>query len=217
MKIKTLIDIITSDLGDNESGYENTTWSRAQIRDWIVEGYNTVFDNRPDLFMEHKVIKVAHCSTLQDTCDCTKIRRVLGQANEKGRVFNPLRERGLEIGFQWTGKTCSRKSSGKFLLESYAIDKTSENLYVYPEVPPSEDVYIVVECSVRPTASTEEDDIKDDGYAAVIQWVLWRAKSMDVEVSPASQSAAQLHYRAFFDVLGITLDKQTVIHKRDNT
>lgn len=214
MKIKTLINTVTSDLGDNESGYANTTWSREQIREWIVEGYNTVFDNRPDLFMELKTFKVAPCNVIQDVCDCTKIRRVIGQTTETGRVIKPLRERGLEVSFQWSGKPCVKQTSGKFKLESYAIDTVSERLYIYPEVPPHEEVYVTVECSVRPTASSEDDNIIEDGYAAVIQWALWRAKSMDAEVSPAAQSAAAAHYRAFFDILGVTLDKQTVIHKR---
>jgi hypothetical protein len=213
MRVQSLVSKIASDLNDNEDGHAYQTWPAEQIRGWIVEGVSLVYEKRPDLFVENKIIQVTPCSIIQDTCDCDIIRRVVGQVTERGRLLHPLRERGLEVSFQWTGKPCRRK--GDFRLESYAIDTETDRLYLWPEVPPHIDVHIKVECAVRPSADAE--DINSAYDTAVTQWVLWRAKGMDMEVSTAATNAAQIHYKAFFDLLGLSIGAQTVIHKRDKT
>ena len=219
MNVQSLVAKIASDLNDNEDGYAYQTWQANQIRGWIVEGVSLVYEKLPDLFMQNKIIQVTPCSIIQDTCGCDIIRRVVGQVTESGRLIQPLRQRGLEISFQWSGKPCRKalRAGEVFKLESYAIDDVTDTLYVWPEVPPHITVYIEVQCAVRPTDITDNDEVGGAYEAAVIQWVLWRAKSMDMEVSPAALSAAQLHYRAFFDLLGLSVDAKTVIHKRDNT
>lgn len=219
MNVQSLVEKIASDLNDNEDGYAYQTWQANQIRGWIVEGVSLVYEKRPDLFMQNKIIQVAPCSIIQDTCDCDIVRRVVGQVTEKGRLISPLRQRGLEISFQWSGKPCRKqpKAGGVFKLESYAIDDVTDTLYVWPEVPPHVKVYIEVECAVRPEDLTDSDDVSSAYDTAVIQWVLWRAKSMDMEISPTALNAAQIHYKAFFDLLGLSVDTQTIIHKRDKT
>lgn len=220
MSIKSLVEELASDLNDDEQGHEFQTWSPEDIRVWVIEGINLIYDRRPDLFMEHVIIKVDPCSIIQDTCECDSIRRVFGQVTENGRLIKQLRKRGLEVSFEWTGKTCRKRltAGDEFKLDSYAIDTFSDTLYVWPEVPPGVDVWIKAECAHRPT----EDELADDGYevpegamVATKQWALWRAKSVDAEVSSPASNAAQLHYRAFFEVLGLSAETSTVIHKRE--
>lgn len=219
MNLKSLIDAIAGDLNDNTPGYSYQTWTADQIREWVTEGESLIYDKRPDLFMERKIIQVEPCSIIQDTCECDAVRRVIGQVSKSGRLLNTMRERGLEISFQWTGKSCVKrpKPGQGFRLESYAVDTVSGDLYVWPEIPLGIDVYIEVECSVRPTEMKDTDEVSAEYYAAIKQWALWRAKSMDMEISSAAMSAAQVHYKAFFDLLGLPVDTQVVIHKKDNT
>lgn len=222
MSLSSLVVSIIGDLNDDEAGHENTTWPENQIREWVEEGVSLVFDKRPDLFIQRVVIEVANCSLIQETCDCDTIRRVIGQVNEKGRLLKTLRQRGLEVSFEWTGKACRRKGTigrGTFRLESYAIDTVSDTLYVWPEAPPGERVWIEVECSHRPTADEMDDDsipLPSGVDVAAKQWALWRAKSMDMEISASAMAAAQQHYRAFFEALGLSADTSTVIHKRES-
>ena len=223
MSLDSLVGQIASDLNDDAQGHEYTTWSEDQIRAWVEEGVNLVFDKRPDLFMERVVIKVEPCSIVQDTCDCEVVRRVIGQTTETGRLIKTLRTRGLEVSFVWTGKTCRRRptpGSNTFLLESYAIDEVSDTLYLWPQVPPGVDVYVQVECAHRPTAEELERNeykLPAGTDAAIKQWALWRGKSMDMEISPAAMTAAQQHYRAFFEVLGLSMNTTEVIHKREKS
>lgn len=221
MSLESLVGEITSDLNDGESGHENITWSKEDIRAWVGEGISLVFDKRPDLFMERQIVKVDTCSIVQDICECDILRRVIGQTTENGRLLKTLRTRGLEISFEWTGKPCRPKriTSGQtFRLESYAIDTVTDTLYLWPEVPAGIDVWISVECAHRPSA----EEMESGDYAppagalvAVKQWALWRAKSMDMEISAGATAAARQHYQAFFDTLGLSVDTTTVIHKRE--
>lgn len=212
MNTQALILSISSDLNDNEDGFHNQTWTEQQIREWVAEGVNLVYDKRPDLFMEQKVIPVAPCSVIQDTCDCGVIRRVLGHATKDGRLLSIMRKQGLESSLQWRGTSC-RRAVGKYKPTSYALDAVTDTLYVWPEMPPHEEAYILVECASRPGPESINENV-DDGYVtAVKQWVLWRAKSMDAELSSAAMSAAQMHYKAFFDVLGVAAEATVVWHK----
>ncbi len=212
MNTQALILSISGDLNDNEDGYHNQTWTERQIREWVAEGVNLVYDKRPDLFMEQKVIPVTPCSIIQDTCDCGVIRRVLGHSTKDGRLLSIMRKQGLESSLQWRGPSC-RRITGKYKPTSYALDAVTDTLYIWPEMPPHEEAYILVECASRPDLDSINEHV-DDGYVtAVKQWVLWRAKSIDAEVSSAAMSAAQMHYKAFFDVLGVAAEATVVWHK----
>ena len=212
MNTQALILSISGDLNDNEDGYHNQTWGEQQIREWVAEGVNLVFDKRPDLFMEQKVIPVTPCSIIQDICNCGIIRRVLGHATEDGRLLSVMRKQGLESSLQWRGAPC-RRTGRKYSPMSYALDTMTNTLYVWPEMPPHEEAYILIECAARPDTESI-NNVVDDGYVtAVKQWVLWRAKSIDAELSSAAMSAAQMHYKAFFDILGVASDATVVWHK----
>lgn len=221
MSLDSLVVEISSDLNDHAPGHEFTTWTEKQIRAWVEEGLNLVFDKRPDLFMKHVTIKVESCNIIQEACSCDTIRRVIGQVTETGRLIKTLRTRGLEASFDWTGKPCRRRNKNAndiFMLDSYAIDEMSDTLYIWPEVPPGVDVYVQIECAYRPS----KEELENGAYnmpmgidAAIKQWALYRAKSMDMEISQVAMAAAQQHYRALFDILGLAAETTEIIHKRD--
>lgn len=217
MKFESLLAELAGDLNDDEEGREFTTWPKKHLRAWVREGYNLIFDYRPDLFMEHKIVQVIPCSVRQPTCDCAEIRRVVGQVTSDGRLLRPLRQRGLEISFQWTAPACRKPDGRTFVLESYALDDVSRTLYIWPQVPPGVEVYVSLECSVRPDRLADNADIDIKFIAALKQWVLWRAKSMDMELSQAAFTAATRHEAAFWQILGIQRDAQVVIHKKDSS
>lgn len=215
MNVESLVDQIAGDLNDDAPGYEFHTWSAEQIRAWIVEAMGIVYDKRPDLFIEKKIIQVKPCSIIQDTDGCDSIRRVIGQTTADGRLIKELNERDLEISFEWTGKPCYKVSSGSgFKLESYAVDTVSDTLYIWPQVPPGVTVYVQVECSSIPDG-TGNFEVGNQYHAAVVQWVLWRAKSMDMEISSAAMTAAEFHYKVFLDLLGLAASVQEIIHKKE--
>lgn len=216
MIIKSLLNELANDLNDNQEGHSYITWTRDMLTGWIREALSIFYEKQPDEFIESRILEVQSCSVLQDMCDCDSIHRVIGQVTESGRLLKPLRERSLDLTFSWTGKSC-KAPSGSFSLDGYAIDDTSDSLYLFPEVPPNVKVFVQVECAVIPSVDSDAATIEDKFIPTIKQWVLWRAKSMDMELSPAIANAVELHYKAFYDLLGIDVNTSTVIHKKAAT
>lgn len=215
MKFKTLLAEIAGDLNDNEEGHVYTTWQESDVRAWIKEAIGLIFDNRPDLFLELRIIKIEPCTTRQTACDCEVVRRVIGQVTKSGRLIKQLRERSLDIQLQWVAPACRRRTGSPFSLDGYAIDSVGDSLYIFPEVPPGIDVYVQVECAVRPDEDiSDTTDIKSELIAAIKQWVLFRAKSIDAELAPAILQMATVHKTTFYEIVGIQAQTSVVIHRR---
>lgn len=202
MRVSSLLYQLAVDLNDAAPGHEFSTWSRDQLRAYLQEAVQTAFADRPDLFMENRVIKLQPCTLVQDTCDCTKVRRVYGQSTKDGRVFNTLRPTTVNDKLTWRGRTCTRRpSSGQFLLDQYAIDELSSTLWFWPQVPAGVDVYVLVECAVNPDTITDDYDVPAELQAAVMQWALYRAKMMDAENNSAIAQVAVAHKETFWQLL----------------
>lgn len=215
MKFKTLLAEIAGDLNDNEEGHVYTTWQESDVRAWIKEAIGLIFDNRPDLFLELRIIKIDPCTTRQTACDCEVVRRVIGQVTKSGRLIKQLRERSMDIQLQWVAPSCKRRTGNPFTVDGYAIDSVGDSLYIFPEVPPGIDVYIQVECAVRPDESmTDDTELKGELIAPIKQWVLFRAKSVDAELAPAILQMATVHKTTFYEIVGIQAQTSVVIHRR---
>jgi len=196
----SLLYQLAVDLNDAGAGHEFTTWSAEQLGAYLMEAIQVAFVERPDLFIEHRIIHLKPCSIIQDTCDCTHVIRVLGQSTADGRVFKELRVRKANDKLLWTGRTCKSKT-GKFELIEYTIDSNTDTLRVYPQVPAGQDIYVLVECSVIP--KDIGDVVDTELLAAIKQWVLYRAKTVDAELNPNIFNVAKLHRDTFFALLAI--------------
>lgn len=200
MNINSLLELIAVDLNDAAPGHEFTTWSREQIRAYVEEAVQVAFIERPDLFIETRVIRLQPCTYIQDTCDCTQVRRVLGQTTKDGRILRLLRPKKNSEKIQWHGRTCP-VSPKNFELKEYSIDTLTDKLWVYPMVPAGMDVYVAVECSVAPSENSTNYDIPTELRAAVVQWVLYRAKMVDAENNTGVLAAAKEHQDTFWKLL----------------
>lgn len=212
MDIESLAKSIAEDLNDNETGHEYTTWSEPQIRRWIIEAYNVVYDRRPDIFLERVVVQIDPCTIVQHCDKCDGYRSVLGESTKDGRVIKQLRRVDKDSAMDWTGKACVPGKRGKGYLQYYAIDTVGDTLYVWPELPPTVEAYVLVECAVRP--DQDSVDVKEAATAAVIQWVMYRARAMDGEISAAALQVASAHYNAFFTVLNLPVESSKVLHTK---
>ncbi len=204
MKFESMLHNIAADLNDAEPGHEFTTWTQAQIANYIREAIRVAFVERADLFVETKILKVTACQHLVDTCDCTHVRRVLWQSDKDGNPLHMLRVRKNSDKLVWRGMTCP-VNPRDFKLEEYSIDNVTDKLWVYPQVPGGIDVYIAVECSVLPDEIGDDYEIPNELDAAVVQWVLWRAKSVDAETNATANQVANMHQDTFWKLLNAQL------------
>jgi hypothetical protein len=193
------------DLNDAEPGHEFTIWSREQLLRYHNEGLCLVAALRPDMFTKTVVVKVTPCVEEQSVCDCTVVHKVLGQADSNGRILRPLRLRNTKTAMVWTGKKCAAPRQSTVLKE-YSVDSGTNKVSVYPPVSSGVEAWIKIECTSPP----EELTLDSPGSgatrcafaAAVLQWVLYRAKEID-EMSPALRAAAKDHFATFGNILGL--------------
>lgn len=207
MKLSALLNQLAVDLNDAEMGFEFTTWTREQLRAYVAEALQTLFTERPDLFMEVKVIEVTSCDTVQDDCDCDRVHKVFGQSTEKGRVIKTLRRRSSSEKLIWRGKPCPVPPE-RFELREYSIDPRTGTLQLFPVVPPDVKVWVKVECSVRPDTDNMSDDmeINPEFLPMIKQWVMYSAKIVDGENNAAIIQVARDHRAAFWEL--VTANKQ---------
>lgn len=215
MKFGSLLDQLAVDLNDAAPGHEFTTWSKQQIRAYLEEAIQTAFIERPDLFTDTRVIKLKPCTVVQDTCDCTHVRRVIGQSTKDGRVFKTLRPKKNDDKLRWTGRTCP-VSPKDFELQEYSIDNVTDKLWVYPQVPAGLDVYIAVECAILPETFGDDYDIPGELQAAVVQWVLFRAKMVDGENNTTIIQVANAHKQTFWELLNAQVNSKDIIAEKDD-
>lgn len=216
MTMSSLLDKLAVDLNDAAPGHEFTTWSQSQLRAYLTEAVELAFAERPDLFTETRIIKMQPCTVVQDTCDCAHIRRVIGQSTKDGRIIRPLRPRKHNDKIFWTGRTCLKRDKG-FALTQYYIDEMSDKLWVYPQVPAGMDVYVMVECAVFPDAGVEGYEVPAELRAAVVQWVLYRAKMVDGENNTSIVSVANHHKTTFWEILRSQIDAKNVLTEQANS
>ena len=209
MLLSDIIVRIAVDLNDAAPGHEFTTWSETQLHFYVQEALDTIFNIRPDLFIETRIIKMQPCTYVQDTCDCTQIHAVIGQVTESGRLIKRLRMREQGVKQLWTGWSCP-VSPKNFELREYYIDKDTDKLWVFPQVPAGTDVYLMVECSVLPDASSHSYDIPGELVPMVMQWALYRAKMVDGESNQLILTAAKEHRAVFENLLNVSMASQTM-------
>lgn len=200
MPIGSLIDQVSGELNDFAPGNKFTVWSREQIRAFLGEGLVLVYGKRPELFVEEKIIKVEPCVAVQDICDCSSVRTVLGQSTEGGRIIKTLRRLSSKDSLRWPGKSCF-VDADNFRLKSYSIDGRTARLRFYPQVPAGVDVWVLIECSVKPIDFSDGAEYEPDMEVAAVQWALWKAKMIDAENNATVFSVAQAHHESFWRIL----------------
>lgn len=171
-----LIDKIAADLTDEE----HIAWARGDIARWIDEGIGLAISIDPRLFSVKKVVELEPCVEHQPVPCCDFIFNVVGQSDENGKVFRRLR-RASSWGNPWTVGGCSSpqwKGLTRYMLEG------RKELYVAPEPPSHVPTYIVVECSSKD--DVDYNNLPSGVEAAMIMWVLYRARNKDAESSVAA-------------------------------
>lgn len=216
MLVSDIVYALAVDLNDAAPGHEFTTWSRSQLTTYVIEAVQTTFSERPDLFIETKIMEVEPCTELQEACDCTKVRRVIGQATADGRVLKKLRIRSSNDKLKWPGPSRDCGSYSNFSLSEYSIDEGTNRIWLYPRVPPGISVYVLIECAVIPSSVGSDYDVPSELVAAVKQWALYRAKAVDEEINPNVAQVAENHQATFWRLIQAQRDSEDIIAGQDD-
>lgn len=196
-----ILDRLAADLNDAEAGHEFTSWTRDQLRGYLIEACQVITQARPEFFMQDRLLELTGCQDYYEVCGCQKITEdgVLGQADSSGHIFHTIKPRPDGAAGRWPGRACPPGSP--FKVREFSVTADGRFLRLYPGIPPRQTVYIAVRCAVLP-----EDDgsfLPGAVIPAAVQYVLFRAKMVDGENNPAVLTAAVRHWAVFAALTGI--------------
>ena len=84
----------------------------------------------------------------------------------------------------------------------------SEFRVVPPKPAGTPDAYVLVRCYDVPEDVTEDTDVPSELVAAVKQWMLWRALSVDSENNAAITELAVRHRQSYTDLLNRMIQRR---------
>lgn len=168
-----LVSRIAYDLND----VKHIAWSSSAIEAWVREAIGLVVKVNPSLFKTRKIVQLDTCTEFQDVACCDYIFNVIGQCTKDGRVIKRLRKSNKWVD-TWPVSMCpGHRASG---LSRYTIEN-DKDLYVAPPLGPNDEAYLLVECTA--VEDVNESNLPAGIDAAVVMWVMYRARSMDAESS----------------------------------
>ena len=205
----TGLDVITevsADLNDQEPGYEFARWSKDLLRAYFREAVSQISTVLSSWFVDTEIVKLTPGTGWQKTCNCYKIKRILGVCDKDGTVFRNLYRMSDDDMNVWAGplRRCPVKGDEEML--SYSINASTRDTFkILPAVPNKGTHYVLVECSKSPDGS-DTSNVSEDSIAIIKQWMLYRALSMDSENNQSIAAIAANHYKAFNDLLNRAIE-----------
>lgn len=200
--MKNLLLSYAQDLNDAYPGYEFSIWSKEQLLGFFNESLCLISAYRPDMFTEVKVVKVEPCGAYLNLCDCIEVLDVLGQCDKFGNNIRPIPKR-KERATVWSG--AKKISEFTDIITEYELLDKSNLVRVFPNnLDPTKDIYVTLRCSVEAKVYSLDDEAPDDRCAflsAARHWVLYNAKMIDGEFSPAMEVQAKEHREMFMGIL----------------
>lgn len=211
MKAARIIEDVSRDLNDQELGYEFTRWTQVQLASYLREA---VLDAAPyvkDLFLAKKVVRVEPGVGWQKACSCDDILKIDGVSNADGRLLYTLHRISDDADWDWDGGLpgrCADPSSWRG--RGYVVNSVDDSEFrvVPPKPAGTPDAYVLVRCYDVPEDVTEDTDVPSELVAAVKQWMLWRALSVDSENNAAITELAVRHRQSYTDLLNRMIQRR---------
>lgn len=198
MDAQELIDEVSLQLNDTDK----ITWTEAMLIDYINSGQKIIATFRPDAAQTTVSIQLV---TGSRQAMPTAARRLLeitrnmgNDGNTPGNVIRAADHESLRLfDASWHANTSVAE------IKNYSYnEKTPDIFYVDP---PSDGTgYIEMSYSVVPTVITQTTDILDIGdiyKEPLIQWMMFRAYSVEVD-SVSSRNRARAHEESFYNIMG---------------
>lgn len=207
MSLRSFIESVSRSLGDYDSenaGNSFIHWSEADLLRWYNEAMCLIATYKPQDFAKTKILRLRP-GTTQFAC-CNNIGSTVALVTKDGEHIKYLRSSTAKITQNpWRGRKCSTNAAGYEPDNVIKIDDSGDTFEIHPPVPDKGGYYVQIRCVQSPAAMTAADldgETSDCRYdAAARQWMLFSALSGQTD--SGMLNAAQIHYKAFWDMLGI--------------
>lgn len=212
--VASVIDEVAGLLNDRESGFEHVRWSEPDLLEHMNDAIMQAYLVRPQLFAHTETVALVPGSRQTLPNGCT-LQRVAGGAGS-GASTKPARKLDESLLAIYGDLACSCSCSG-WNLDGFTSNASDPNtFYVDPPVPDDGQKHeATIVCLQEPseiTASKSADGsytytpadlpIKGKLHNAVVEWMLYRAYSVDMESSQSDRKMA-FHLRHFYEMLGL--------------
>lgn len=209
--VSSVISEVGGLLNDRETGFEHIRWTAADLLEYLNDAIMQAYLVRPQLFAHKETMDLVPGS-VQTVPDGCQLQRVVGVPGDT-KPARKLDESMLAI---YGGLACECSCSD-YKIDGYAANATDPNgFYVDPPVPDDGKTHqAVILCLQAPSEVTATTDaagvvtyapadmpIKGKLHNAVIEWMLYRGYSVDME-SAQSDRKMTFHLRHFYEMLGL--------------
>lgn len=212
MQATDIIRAVSTDLNDQEPGYEYTTWPYEMLLQYLYEAVVQLAPLFQKFFISQKVVEIEPGDGWQKACDCERIVSVLGESTQDGQqIIRHLRRQSEEEtdALVWNGRAVCSGNTGAYTMTGYVISDADDALFrVIPPVPRGDKPhYVLVNCFSVP-ASSANLDVPQMLVPMVKQWMLARAYAVDSENNPVVVQLADTHRQIYFKQLEMALAAQ---------
>jgi len=196
-------------LNDQEAGHEYTTWTVPMLLDFYNEAMCTIFALRPTLFSKPVTLTLSPGSTQTLPPEYGQLLSITTNTTD-GAGCTPegapvtMSAFNMVAGLGKKAKCVGAGSCTPYAVSSYRAGEAGEGVFsVEPPVPCGEDAKVNALVTVRPPKVSRCDvndpaDMPCEMDAPIIDYMLWRAYSIDAE-SQFSYAAARRHQATFYD------------------
>lgn len=215
MLVSDVIQSVSFDLNDQETGNEYIHWPYEQLRHYLFEAMQQICQVAHKLFIQRKIVKVVSGATWQKACcDCDQIIRIIGETDSEGNLLHTLRRVQDNPDNEWPvalSDMCP-VTDDTYEMEGYSISSIDDTYFqVIPAVPEGSTRYIMLECFVGVHEITDKYDVPWRFVTMVKMWMLARAYMMDSENTQAVFDLG-IKYMAIWDrqyqILAASMEKE---------
>jgi hypothetical protein len=197
-----LINLATQ-LGDYHPGnaaLQFQHWPQGLLLSYYNDAACWIASQKPSDYIKTRIVKLQP-GTTQVTC-CALVGAVTEHVTSAGEYISTITT--IKKLPTWRGSGCSSDADYS-PLNAYRVDSDPDSFEIYPPVPSCGCYYVKIRCS-NPPATLDASDLDKElpackYSAALTEWALYRALSGETDTSLISN--AQMHYKAFFDLLSI--------------
>lgn len=222
MTLRSYLETIATSLGDFDKEDANSSyqhWSLDTLLTWYNEAMCIIATYKPGDFVKTKIMKLQP-GTIQLPC-CNQVGTAVEFTDARGKHISYLRPLDAKTAVRpWRGLSCITPIASKYVpTNTWKMDGASDSFEIYPPAPEFGNYYVKFRCVQSPAGLTTaelDSDQKDCRYnAPAAEWILFKALSGETDTQLIA--SAQLHYKAFFDLLGVQVKSMDKFMAQQNT
>lgn len=209
--VKQLIAEVAQLINDAEEGYEHIRWTENELIEYANDAVLQLMVVRPDVFTKVVDLPLKPGSQQELPEPISQLIDVLGVRDVFGRVSGrPMRKNAAAaaVARNWFDElSCEvTAADGSYVPRSYEFAPENPRMfYVEPPVPSGASVTLIVNAVVTPKHAELDDKLPIESrfHNAVIEWMLYRAYSKDIESAHDNQTSQQ-HLAHFYNILQVS-------------